>query len=347
MSKQMQNPSAVAIPVMAFCGIDVSARTLVVALQRDGQEGFQQRQFPNTTGGHKQLIAWLAKLAVMARVSLEATSTYSLDLALVLDAALNVEVAVLKPKRVHEFAKTLRRSKTDKADAIVLAEYSRRMKFVPWQRPSSSALELKSISRYIATLREQNTRLGNRLHAAQATHTTPLCILRALKRSMAQTQQSILAMTRNAIALIRQNRELQSKFDALVGIKGIAQTSAIQLLGELAGLDPSMTVRQWVAFSGLDPEHHESGTSVHPRSHISRHGNRHLRRALYMPALSGARFDPHMKAFYQQLQARQKTKLQALMAVARKLLHAIFGIFKTATPYNGAKLFPNIQITTS
>ena len=56
------------------------------------------------------------------------------------DAAPNIEVAVLNPKRVHQFAKTLRRSKTDKADAIVLAEYSLRMKFVAWQSPSSTAL---------------------------------------------------------------------------------------------------------------------------------------------------------------------------------------------------------------
>jgi transposase len=61
-----------------------------------------------------------------------------------------------------------------------------------------------------------------------------------------------------------------------------------------------------------------------------------------MPALVGVRFDRHMKAFYQQLQTRHKTKLQALMAVARKLLHAIFGIFKTNTPYDGSKLFPTL-----
>ena len=59
-----------------------------------------------------------------------------------------------------------------------------------------------------------------------------------------------------------------------------------------------------------------------------------------MPALTAARFDPYMKAFYQQLLARRKAKLQALTAVARKMLHAIYGIFKTDTPYDGAKLFP-------
>jgi hypothetical protein len=59
-----------------------------------------------------------------------------------------------------------------------------------------------------------------------------------------------------------------------------------------------------------------------------------------MPALTAARFDPHLKAFYQQLLARGKTKLQALTAVARKMPHAIYGIFKTGSPYDGAKLFP-------
>ena len=57
-------------------------------------------------------------------------------------------------------------------------------------------------------------------------------------------------------------------------------------------------------------------------------------------ALVGVRFDPYLKAFYLHLQARHKTKLQALMAVSRKLLHAIFGIFKNVNSYDGAKLFP-------
>jgi transposase len=97
-----------------------------------------------------------------------------------------------------------------------------------------------------------------------------------------------------------------------------------------------------VAHSGLDPVHQDSGTSVHKKARISRQGNRHLRRALYMPALTAARFDPHMKAFYALLQARHKTKLQALIAVARKLLHAIFGIFKSGTSWDGTKLFPQL-----
>lgn len=325
-----------------FAGVDVSAKTLAVALQQEGKEGFQQREFANSKSGRRQLIAWLWKFKAQVRVALEATGIYSLDVALALDEATGIEVAVLNPKTANRFAQTLCRSKTDKADAVALAEYSRRMRFAPWQRPSETALGLRQISRYIAALTEEHTRSHNRLHAAQGSEMTPRCVRDDLKRSMADLKKRIAGLRRKAVAMIREDAELALKFQQLISVPGIAETSAVQLLSELAGLDPDMTVRQWVAHSGLDPVHHTSGSSVHKPSRISRHGNPHLRRALYMPALVGVRFDPHMKAFYNLLQARHKTKLQALIAVSRKLLHAIFGIFKTNTPYNGRKLFPEL-----
>ncbi|HMH14325.1 MAG TPA: transposase [Edaphobacter sp.] len=109
-------------------------------------------------------------------------------------------------------------------------------------------------------------------------------------------------------------------------------------------LAPDMKVRQWVARSGLDPVHQDSGTSVHKPARISHAGSRHLRRALYMPALAAVRWDPHLKAFYEALLARHKRKLQALIAVARKLLHAIYSIFRSRTPYDGRKLFPAMTL---
>ena len=94
---------------------------------------------------------------------------------------------------------------------------------------------------------------------------------------------------------------MRKRFELLIGIPGIAAISALQLLGELVLLVTGDEVRQWVAHSGLDPAHQDSGTSVHKPSRISRAGNRHLRRALYMPALVAVRCDPHLKAFYETL----------------------------------------------
>lgn len=338
MSKPTVPVSNSTIPFQAsvFCGIDVSAESLAVAvLERD--RPCAQREFANSASGHKALIGWLGKSKARVRVSLEATGIYSLDLALALDRVEDIEVAVLNPKMVNRFAQTLRRSKTDTADAQVLAEYSRRMPFSAWRAPEPEALKLRAIGRHIEALVVQHTREHNRLHAAQGSVGTPRCVAADLKRSLAGLDRRILKLRRAAKALILSDDRMSERFRLLIGIPGIAETSAVQILGELALLAPEMTVRQWVAHSGLDPVHQVSGSSVHKPAHISR--------ALYMPALAAVRWDPHLKAFYAALLARHKAKLQALIAVARKMLHAIFGMFRSHTCYDGSRLFPEIQLS--
>jgi transposase len=146
---------------------------------------------------------------------------------------------------------------------------------------------------------------------------------------VASLELRIHKLRREAMTLVRQDDLLRKRFELLVSIPGIAQVSAMQLLAELSTLPPDLTVREWVAHSGLDPAHEISGSSVRKASRISRAGNRHLRRALYMPALVASRCDPHAKAFFDSLLARNKARLQALIAVARKLPHAIYGIFRS------------------
>lgn len=168
-----------------------------------------------------------------------------------------------------------------------------------------------------------------------------------LKRSLRELDRRMEKMRRHALAVIQQDAELRSRFALLLSIPGVGEISALNLLGELALLAPGLTVRQWVAHSGLDPAHHQSGTSVLGRSRISRAGNRYLRRALYMPALVAVRRDPCLRAFYQALAARHKAKLQALIAVARKMLHAIFGMFRKGTIYDGSRLFPTLELASA
>jgi transposase len=327
-----------------YCGIDVSAKSLTVAIQRVHQP-VEQRSFSNTSVGHKALIVWLRKAKSPVRVSLEATGIYSLDLAFALDAADGIEVAVLNPKVANRFAQTIRRSKTDAADAEVLAEYTHRMPFKTWVAPSSSSMRLRSIVRHVETLSVQSAQNQNRLHAAHGSTTTPGRVIQDLKRSVASLELRIHKLRREAMTLVRQDDLLRKRFELLISIPGIAQVSAMQLLAELSTLPSDLTVREWVAHSGLDPAHEMSGTSVRKASRISRAGNRHLRRALYMPALVASRCDPHAKVFFENLLARNKARLQALIAVARKLLHAIYGIFRSGLKYEGTKLFPQITFS--
>ena len=177
----------------------------------------------------------------------------------------------------------------------------------------------------------------NRLHAASAAAALPAAIRQEIRRSIAFQERALQRLTQQAIQLIAADALLQQRFGYLDSVPGIGPTSAIALLAELSLLSPELDVRQWVAAAGIDPREYSSGRSVHKKTRISKAGNRHWRRALYMPALVAVHYDPHLRAFYHHLLEKGKEKLQALVAVMRKLLHAIFGMFKHHQSYDGAQ----------
>ena len=146
----------------ADAGIDVSKDVLDVAVRWDG-ERLETARFDNDAGGHRQLVAWLTKRGRTARVVLESTGTYSLDVALALHRARGIVVMVANPRAVKQFAGALmQRSKTDLTAAAALREYAVRMPFVVWQPPAAEVLALRGIARRIAALVVERT-LGTRL----------------------------------------------------------------------------------------------------------------------------------------------------------------------------------------
>ncbi|SFW37847.1 transposase, partial [Nitrosovibrio sp. Nv17] len=96
---------------------------------------------------------------------------------------------------------------------------------------------------------------------------------------------------------------------------------------------------QWVKAAGLDPRHFKSGTSVDKRACISKAGNCHIRRALYLPALSAKKHDPYVKGFFEHLICNGKTPLQGVCAVMRKLLHAIHGMLTHDQPFDNQRFY--------
>ena len=322
-----------------YCGIEVSAKELLVALRRDGQT-LPLQSFPNTPEGHRAVARYLARKGSVVRVCVESTGVYALDLALLLNKRAGIELMMANPRAVRHFAQALmQRSKTDPLDAVMLMEFAARMPFQAWQPPSQTVLHLCALARRLEALTEMGAAEKNRLHAARAAQALPEAVRQDLKRSIEFHQDAAQRLSAKALGLIARDALLQERFQYLDSLPGVAAASAIALLAEISLLSPDLDIRQWVASAGLDPQEHSSGSSVHKKVRISKAGNRHLRRALYMPALVAVRYDPHCRAFYQRLQARGKVKMQALVAVMRKLLHAIFGMLKQHESYDGSKLF--------
>jgi transposase len=318
-------------------GIDVSKKVLDVAARRD-EARLETARFANDAAGHKALVRWLTKGGHTVRVVLESTGTYSLDVALALHRTRGIAVMVANPRAIKQFAGALmQRSKTDLTAAVALRDYAIRMPFVRWQPPAAHVLELRAIARRIAALVVERTRERNRLHALSASAEASPVVCNDIEVNVRHLERRTELLAAQAIGLIGTHDDLQTAFELLVSVPGIAAHSAVQLLPELLVLPDTMTVRQWVAHAGLDPRAHQSGTSVDKPARISKVGNAHIRRALYMPALVAVQHNRHVRAFFDKLIARGKTPLQAYVAVMRKLLHAIYGMFTTRTPFVAAK----------
>ena len=317
-------------------GIDVGAKTLVLAVSRDG-ERLDDQTFDNTSEGRTKLVRFLQKRGKTIRIVLEATGIYGLDTCLALHRA-GIEVMLLNPRASAHYAKArMERSKTDTVDAAVLLDYVQRMPFVRWVPPAAERLELRAMLRRIDALRRMMVEEKNRLAAAEANEELTELIGNDIEVSIRHFERRIEQMERQAMALVTEHDDLLRCYELLKTISGIGHATALLLAAELLTLPSDMSARELVAHAGLDPRRYESGTSVHKAPRISKAGNRRIRAALFLPAFVAIRYDEYVRAFYERLLRNGKKPLVATVAVMRKLLHAIHGVLRSQTPFDSTR----------
>lgn len=313
-----------------FLGIDVAKATLDVALIKDEKKPRHQ-VFANTAAGHGQLLSWLADNGVQTlHACLEATGTYAEAVALCLAEAGHT-VSIVNPAAIHAFAKSqLSRTKTDKADAQLIARFCQTHRPAPWTPPAVELRVLQALVRRLEALSEMRQMETNRLAAGVA----PGAVQTSLEEHIAYLDEQIAKTKQAILEHIDQNPTLKAKRDLPASIPGVADTTAAALLSELLEVSLFDSARQVAAFAGLVPRIRESGASVRSRSSLSKLGSSRLRRALYFPAMAALRFNPLVRAMGERLRAKGKSKMLILGAAMRKLLHIAYGVLKNAKPFD-------------
>lgn len=319
-----------------FAGIDVSSVSLEVCLL-DQQAALLARQtFANTKAGVRQVLRLLKRQHGPVKACLEPTSRWHEDLAAALAAEPWCHVALPNPRSVSAFASALsRRAKTDAGDAELLARMGLSLELSRWEPPAPALYALNAVAVRLCQLTDMRTQENNRLQPLLGCPGLEL-IRRDIRQHIASLQRRGEALEQQALAIIKADTQLARRHALLLSFPGIGEKSAIQLLAFLSLLPPELNKRQWVACAGLDPAPRDSGQSQKPR-HISRRGNSRLRRALFMPALVAARFNPPLREYYQRQKAKGKTPLVALSALMVKLLHIIWAMWHSDQSYDPTK----------
>ncbi len=134
---------------------------------------------------------------------------------------------------------------------------------------------------------------------------------------------------------INDDDDLKGKRDLIESINGIGPTTSATILAETPHIEKFASAKALTAFAGVCPQLRQSGKSV-SSSRTTKIGNREIRKALYMAALSARRFNPVIKAFADRLQERGKKNMEIIVAVMRKLLVLVFKMLKTGRPFDPA-----------
>lgn len=313
-----------------FLGIDVGQDRLELALIR-ADEPVHAKSFRNDETGHDALLGWLGRLAddlSQVHACLEASGGYEGEVAKRLHEA-GLVVSVVNPRQTAAYAAAqLRRSKTDRADAQLLARFCQRERPPAWRPPPEHVEELRRLTRTLEALKRDRDRTRNRHRRSRGPARA------ALEAVLAAYAEQIAALQRAVEAHLGRHPELARQRDLLVSIPGIGRQSAAVILAELGGAEGFSSARAVAAFAGLVPHHYESGTSVRRPPRLSKVGNARLRRALYFPALVAMRCNAAVRFFAERLRGRGKAKMAVVGASMRKLVQICYGVLRSGRPFD-------------
>lgn len=311
-------------------GIDVAKAKLDVALRLpDGK--MRWKVVDNTPDGFAALSTWLHKQGVTElHACMEATGSYWEAVAEHLADA-GFTVSVVNPAQIKAFgAAGLVRTKTDKADARLIAEFCAAQHPQPWQAPSPAIRELRALVARRNALDAMRTQEKNRVLVARD------AVRGGIEAHLAYLEKAISEIE----ALIRQkidnDPDLKQQRDLLDTIPGLGEKTIPVLLSYYGGSPRFEKAKEAVAFAGLDPRQHESGSSVRGKPRLSKVGHGAVRKALYMPAMVTITRTTWGRAFRDRLIAAGKPPMVIIGVMMRKLVHVAFGVLKSGKPFDPA-----------
>ncbi len=319
---------------VSILGVDISKAKFDVCLIVENRQF--NRIFKNNTDGFNSCLQWcLNKGTDTLHVCMEATGWYNEELADFMYTNQH-HVSIVNPFRIksHGQSKGLRH-KTDKADAACIADFCKIHNPPLWSPMNPDQKRLRNVSRMVCSLKEERLVIKNKLENERLDQK----VNQSLHILVKTFDEQITVLEKEMMKIIQTSSELKEAFQLLNNIKGVGILTTIALLTEMPNVNQFDSVRAYVAYAGLNPKQHQSGTSVLKKGRISKMGGARIRRALYLPAVVIKNHNENFNEFCKRLAARGKAAKVIIIAIMRKLLHIVYGILKHKQPFDAQKAF--------
>ena len=299
---------------MFYVGIDVSKDRLDVAVTPNERTW----QVSNDEEGINQLVVTLKQLSP-GLIVLEPAGGYEAPIAVSL-ATEGLNVAVVNARQIRDYARAVgRMAKTDKLDALIMAGFAATIK--PQARPlgdeESRRIKAKVSRRrqLLEMLKAEKCRL-NTAHGDVKPNI--IAHIEWLRKETSDIDRELKQEIKDSPVWREKDKLLQS-------VPGVGKVTSSTLLAELPELG-KLNRKEIAALVGVAPLNRDSGLMKGKR--IIWGGRASVRAALYMAVLTGTRFNPVLREFYQRLLVKGKAKKVALVACMRRLLTILNAIIK-------------------
>ena len=314
-------------------GIDVSSKKLDVVLSViDSQQLVKvvasKSAIANTMQGFKNLKEWinkhLKKYDIPLTICMEATGVYHENCALYLYQA-GFSVSIILPNKAKKYLQALGlKSKNDGIDAKGLAQMGAEQSLKKWKPLGEFFYKLRSLTRQNQNIQELKTSIGNQIHAIEYGMFLEKSVLKQLKKTVALLDKQLATLEAILLKQLKSNETVFTKIENICKIKGLCVLTVATILAETNGFELFENAKQLVSYSGYDAIANQSGKHF-GKTRISKKGNSHIRRCLFMPAFSVVKYKSgNFHNLYERTYQKHGIKMKSYVAVQKKLLTTIF-----------------------
>jgi transposase len=315
------------ITSQAYVGIDIAKDKCDVAVL--GQKSVTQ--LVNNKKGIARFARQMQELAPHLIV-VEATGGYEEMLVLALYGA-GLRVALVSPQRVRQYARARGLlAKTDKLDAQNLAEYGKTIQPRLFVAKSEEGRRLSAMVARRKQLGDMQKAEKNRLRTAY------LEMRGSIQTVIDCLEAEIVHLDSQMRQFMKEHESFGEQEKLLRTAKSIGPVTAATLLADLPELG-KLDRKQIAALVGVAPMNQDSGKKRGYRK--TKGGRPDVRSVLYMSALSAIRYNPLIKAQYEQLVKRGKEKKVAITACMRKMLTILNAMTRDQQPFRKVVMTSN------
>lgn len=322
-----------------FVGIDLSKNTFDAALLHESKPGcLQHQQFTNNFRGFQAMIRWIHSLYDVSLSEIlfcaEHMGLYALHMSMFMNEK-HANFWLEGPLQI-KLSSGLKRGKSDKADAQIIARYchTHQHESKLYKMPGKTILTLKQLLSFRERLIKSQTALKCTSQEIGKLHADQTGLICKESNSLIKTlDKKIEIIEEKMHQLVEEDEELKKQFELVKSVHGVGKQTALFILVYTNGFTAFDDWRKFACYCGIAPFPYGSGTSIKGKTRVSHLANKKLKALLTMCALNTIKKDNEFKRYYDRRIASGKSAMSTINIIRNKIVSRIFAAIKRGTPY--------------